>query len=54
MWYDKAQAMLDEELDQGYISLKEYYQECKELTREIEAARESAAQDSYNDTYNDY
>ena len=49
-WADRANEELEKQLDDGEISNKEYWEECREINEELrEEARDNAEQ-AYNDT----
>lgn len=47
-WYDRAVASLEEDLDDGYISQDQFWQELRELNAELQYALQQAEQDFDN------
>ena len=50
-WYDRAEAQLEDDLESGAITEKEFREEMRELNREYEQAAQDAAAEAYDNYY---
>ena len=48
-WFDKEAERLEDELERGDISQKEFYREMRDLRAELEGASQEAAEQAYHD-----